>query len=141
MFLGGVEIPCRLGLLGHSDADVLLHAVCDALLGAMGKTDIGELFPDTEAKYKNIKSDELLKSVCLILKKERFAVENIDAIVIAEEPKLGPFKKAIAGNIAGLLGLSLDQVNIKAKTNEGLDAVGQKQAIMAYATVLIARED
>lgn len=137
LFLGGVEIPYIKGLLGHSDADVLLHAVCDALLGAIGAGDVGEHFPDTDPKYAGISSVELLKQVVKQVKAAGYRIGNIDTIVIAEEPKLAPFKKKIQGSIAGLLGIEEGCVNVKAKTNEGLDEVGSKNAIASFATVTV----
>lgn len=141
MFIGGVEIPYIKGLLGHSDADVLLHAICDALLGAAGEGDIGEHFPDTDAKYRDISSLELLKSVSALIKKKGFCVNNIDAIVIAQEPSLSTFKKQMGEKIALALGLNKNAVNIKAKTNEGLGEVGRKEAIAAYVQASLSRED
>jgi len=138
LFLGGVEIPYIKGLFGHSDADALLHALCDALLGAMGEGDIGEHFPDTEAKYHDIASSELLKIVSGMLKNKGFSIVNIDAIIIAQEPALSPFKKQIQAKIAGMLGIRGNQINIKAKTNEGMDAVGAKEAIACWVALTIA---
>lgn len=135
LFLGGVEIPYIKGLLGHSDADSLLHAVCDALLGAAGQKDIGEIFPDTDPAYDGISSLELLKKVRAIIKDYR--VSNIDAVVIAQEPPLAPFKKKMRQNISGALGIDEDCVNVKAKTNDGLGVIGQKEAIACYAVVIL----
>lgn len=137
LFIGGVEIPYIKGLLGHSDADVLLHAICDALLGACGESDIGELFPDTDPRYQNISSSELLKIAADLIRKKNYEIVNIDSVVIAQEPKLSPFKKRIKENIAGILGVKEESVNIKAKTNEGLGEIGAKEAIVSYATVLL----
>lgn len=137
LFIGGVEIAYIKGLLGHSDADVLLHAICDALLGACGESDIGELFPDTDPRYQNISSSELLKMVADLIRKKNYEIVNIDSVVIAQEPKLSPFKKRIKENIAGILGVKEESVNIKAKTNEGLGEIGAKEAIVSYATVLL----
>jgi 2-C-methyl-D-erythritol 2,4-cyclodiphosphate synthase len=141
LFIGGIEVPYIKGSLGHSDADVLLHAVCDALLGAASFGDIGEHFPDTEARYHDIPSGELLKEISFLLKKSGFVIGNIDTVVIAEEPKLMPFKRQIQASIAEVLEIRIDQVSVKAKTNEGLGEIGKKEAISAYATVMIARED
>jgi len=138
LFLGGIEIPYIKGLLGHSDADALMHALCDALLGAMGEGDIGEHFPDTDPKYQDISSSELLKSVDGILRNKKFRVVNIDVVVIAQEPTLLPFKKQMQAKIAQVLQINEDQVNIKAKTNEGLDAVGAKEAIACWVVLTIA---
>jgi len=141
LFIGGVEIPYIKGLFGHSDGDALLHAVCDALLGAMGEGDIGEHFPDNEEKYRNIASEKLLKSVNELMKEKRYRISNLDAVIIAQEPVLSPFKKEIKRNLSGILQIMEEQVNIKAKTNEGLGEIGRKEAISCYATVLIIREE
>lgn len=140
LFIGGVEIPYIQGLLGHSDADVLLHAICDALLGAAGEGDIGEHFPDTDPRYDGISSSELLKRVYGIVRKKGFLIANVDTAVIAQEPKLSPFKKQMQEAVSGILNLKEDCVNIKAKTNEGLGEVGRKEAIAAYAVVIISKE-
>jgi 2-C-methyl-D-erythritol 2,4-cyclodiphosphate synthase len=137
LFLGGVEIPYIKGLLGHSDGDVLLHAVCDAFLGALGEGDIGERFPDTDPQYEGISSGKLVQNVASLLKEKNFIVNNIDSVIVAQEPNLSPFKKGIRQSIARLLEIPEDKVNIKAKTNEGLDSIGQKEAIAAYVTVAI----
>lgn len=137
LFLGGVEIPYIKGLLGHSDADVLLHTISDALLGALGEGDIGEHFPDTDPKYQGISSSELLKKVAALVEKKGFLITNLDTVVIAEEPVLIPFKKQMQERIAALLGLKTGAVNIKAKTNEGLGEIGKKEAIASYAVVLL----
>ncbi|MDD4893688.1 MAG: 2-C-methyl-D-erythritol 2,4-cyclodiphosphate synthase [Candidatus Omnitrophica bacterium] len=137
LFLGGIEIPYIHGLLGHSDADVLLHAICDALLGAIGEGDIGELFPDTDPRYDGISSRELLKIVYELVAKKNFSIVNVDTVVVAEEPKLFPFKKQMRQAIAGILNIKEDSVNIKAKTNEGIGEIGDKLAIAAYAIVTV----
>ena len=139
LFIGGVEIPYIKGLLGHSDADVLLHAICDALLGALGCGVIGELFPDTDPKYQGISSKELLKITADLVKEKGFQVGNIDAVVIAEEPHLVPFKKQMNRVIADILGIKELCVNVKAKTNEGLGEIGNKEAIAAYAVVALVQ--
>lgn len=133
LFIGGVEIPYIKGLLGHSDADVLLHAICDALLGALAKGDIGEHFPDTDPKYHDISSRELLKHVNDLVKKEGFGIHNIDTIVIAQEPILMPFKKQMETEISKILGVPETAISVKAKTNEGLGETGRKEAIACYA--------
>lgn len=137
LFIGGIEIPYIKGLLGHSDADALLHAISDALLGAIGEADIGEHFPDTDLKYQDASSAELLKKVNNLVEKKGFKISNIDAVVVAQEPKLSPFKKQIQQSIADLLRINLDDVGIKAKTNEGLGEVGLGEAIACYAVVMI----
>jgi len=142
LFIGGIEIPYIQGLLGHSDADVLLHAICDALLGAIGAGDIGEHFPDSDPRYDGISSAELLKTVYGLVTKKNLLIVNIDTVVIAQEPILSPFKKQMQQAIAGILNIKEDNVNIKAKTNEGLGEIGRKEAIAAYAVVtVISNED
>jgi len=137
LFLGGVEIPYIKGLLGHSDGDALLHALCDAILGAMGEPDIGEHFPDTDPRYLGISSIKLLDETVSLMKRLGFTVNNVDAVVIAQEPQLSPFKKQIQKKIATGLGIDEGAVSIKAKTNEGLGEVGSKEAIAAYAVVML----
>jgi len=141
LFLGGVEIPYIKGLLGHSDGDALLHAICDALLGALGEGDIGEHFPDTDPQYHNLSSVELLKAVKNLVEEKKFMIANVDTVVIAQEPKLVPFKKQIRGKIAQILDNKEDCVNIKAKTNEGLGAIGREEGIAAYAAVNIISKE
>lgn len=137
LMLGGVYIPFPAGLLGHSDGDVALHAIIDALLGAAGMGDIGTLFPDTDAQYKNIDSKELLYVVKEQLEKKRWEVVNVDLTIHTEMPKLGPIKGQIRRCIAGLLDIDFQAVNIKAKTNEGLGEIGAGEAIAATATALL----
>lgn len=137
LFLGGVEIPYIKGLLGHSDGDVLIHAICDALLGALAEGDIGQHFPDTDPKYQGIFSLELLKTVLVLVKEKGFRVNNVDTVIIAQEPILSPFKKQIQENLSLALKLKMDCVNIKAKTNEGLGEIGRKEAIACYAVAII----
>ena len=139
LFIGGEEIPYHKGLLGHSDGDCLLHAIGDALLGAVNQGDIGEHFPDTDPEYLNIASTELLKKIALIIEKNGFSIGNIDTVVITKEPKLLPFRKKIAKKISELLKVGEEKISIKAKTNDGLDATGQGQAIACYAVVLIEK--
>ncbi|MBN3038941.1 MAG: 2-C-methyl-D-erythritol 2,4-cyclodiphosphate synthase [Candidatus Omnitrophica bacterium] len=141
LILGGVQIPFAKGLLGHSDGDVLLHAICDALLGAAGEKDIGEHFPDSSIEFKDISSSELLKKVALILKKSKFVISNIDAIVIAEKPKLSRYKKAMERRVAQNLKLPTSRVNVKATTAEGMGEIGRGKAISAYAIALIKDEN
>lgn len=138
LVLGGVEISFAKGLVGHSDGDVLIHAVIDALLGAMGEKDIGQCFPDTNPAYKNIRSTELLVSVAIQLKQKDYEICNIDSIVIAEEPKLAPFIPAMKDNLCPILGLPVQDLGIKAKTQEGLGDVGEGRAIAAWAVATIA---
>jgi len=138
LILGGVEIPYEKGLLGHSDADVLLHAVMDALLGAAALGDIGQHFPDTDEKYKGISSLELLRQVGEILAENGFMIENIDSTIIAQRPKLLSYRPKMAENIAKVLGLSTDQVSVKATTEEGLGFTGTGEGISAQAVCLLS---
>ena len=140
MVLGGVDIPFSKGLEGHSDADVLLHAVSDAILGALGKGDIGQMFPDTDPKYKDISSLKLLKDIKDLMMSEGYRVGNLDCIVMAEEPKLGPYRDKIKNSICKVLETSLDNVNIKATTTEKTGAIGRSEAMAAYAAVLLEKE-
>ncbi len=139
LILGGVEIPYLRGLEGHSDADVLLHAVCDAMLGAIGESDIGKHFPNTDPEYKNISSLLLLKRVWKLVSARRFKVSNIDTVLIAEEPKIEPFKERMKDNIRNALKISRDQVNIKATTSEGVGTIGRGEAMAAHAVVLLEK--
>lgn len=140
LVLGGVEIPYVKGLDGYSDADVLLHAVCDAILGAAGKDDIGIHFPNNDPAFKGISSLELLRRVCAIAGKEGFKILNVDSTLILEEPKLTPFKDRMRKNISESLGIPESSVNIKATTQEGVGAIGRGEAIAAYAVVLVEKE-
>jgi len=139
LFIGGIEIPYIKGLLGHSDGDALIHAICDALLGAVAEGDIGEQFPDTDPKYYGISSIELLKTVDDLIKKKGFVINNIDTVIIAQEPRLLPFKEQMRQKIAEILKLQEEAVNIKAKTNEDLGEIGRKEAIACYAVVTIIK--
>ena len=133
LILGGVEIPWEKGLLGHSDADVVVHAIMDALLGAAALRDIGRHFPDTDPQYKGISSIKLLKEVGALLEKEMYVINNIDATIIAQKPKLMPFIDQMAANVAAALHLEENQVNIKATTEEGLGFTGSQEGISAHA--------
>ncbi|HEX9615327.1 MAG TPA: 2-C-methyl-D-erythritol 2,4-cyclodiphosphate synthase [Bacteroidota bacterium] len=133
LILGGVKIPFRLGLLGHSDADVLLHAICDALLGAAALGDIGKHFPDSSRKYKNASSLTLLRQVAAMLRKRKFAVCNIDATLLLQEPKIQGHVRGMQKNIAGALRIPRDRVSVKATTNEGLGFVGRGEGCAALA--------
>lgn len=137
LILGGVEVPYALGLEGHSDADVLLHAIKDALLGAASLGDIGRHFPDTDERFKGISSLKLLGEVREILKQNGYVVNNIDATIVAQKPKLAPYIEQMNANIAGVLGVDRKQINVKATTTEGLGFAGQGQGMAAYATVTI----
>lgn len=138
LILGGVEVPHPRGLAGHSDGDVLIHAVIDALLGAMGERDIGQCFPDSNPVYKNIQSTELLVSIAIQLKQRDLEVVNIDSIIIAEEPKLNPYIPSMKNILCPILGVSLKDLGIKAKTQEGLGDIGEGRAIAAWATAMLA---
>ncbi|MFH0771502.1 MAG: 2-C-methyl-D-erythritol 2,4-cyclodiphosphate synthase [Candidatus Omnitrophota bacterium] len=137
LFLGGVEIPYVKGLDGYSDADVLLHAVCDAILGAVGKDDIGVHFPNTDPSFKGISSLELLRRVVRMARNGGFKIVNIDSTLIIEEPKLLPFKDKMKISISSCAGIPDNCVNIKATTQEGVGALGRGEAIAAYAVVLV----
>lgn len=137
LILGGVEIPFELGLLGHSDADVLLHAVSDALLGAAALGDIGKHFPDTDPKYKGADSVKLLERVVELLGEKGFSVNNIDCTVIAQKPKLAPYIAQMKSNIAGVCGIDSDRVNVKATTEEKLGFTGRLEGISAHAVCTI----
>jgi 2-C-methyl-D-erythritol 2,4-cyclodiphosphate synthase len=139
LMLGGIEIPYIKGLLGHSDADCLLHAICDSILGAIGAGDIGEHFPDTDSAYKDISSMDLLQETAKLLTRAGYKIENIDTTVIAQAPRLGPFKKKMTEAIAKGLSLPPKCVNIKATTAEGLGPLGREEAIACYAVVLITK--
>lgn len=136
--IGGVEIPFEKGLLGHSDADVLLHAIMDALLGAAALGDIGKHFPDTDERYQGISSIVLLEKVGMLLGENCFFIENIDATIIAQAPKVGPYIEEMRKNIAGALGLLNGQVSVKATTEEGLGFTGEGQGISAQAVCLLS---
>ena len=137
LILGGVEIPWKLGLLGHSDADVLTHAVMDALSGAARLGDIGKLFPDTDPAYAGISSMKLLAHVGDLLKERGYVVVNIDATLLAQAPKVGPYRPQMEANIAEVLGIDPEQVNVKATTEEGLGFTGKKEGISAQAVCLL----
>ncbi len=138
LILGGVEIPHTLGLLGHSDADVLLHAIMDALLGAAALGDIGKHFPDTDERYRGISSLKLLEHVAELLEQEHYIIENIDATVIAQKPKLRPYIEEMEQNIADTLHIAKNQVNVKATTEEHLGFTGREEGISANAVCLLS---
>lgn len=138
LLLGGIEIPFERGLLGHSDGDSLSHAICDALLGAAGLGDIGGHFSDRDAAYFGVESAALLARVLEMLRHEQMEIQNIDATIFAEQPKMAPFVPAMKSRLSEVLAISSKQINIKAKTNEGLDAVGRGEAISAEAIALIS---
>lgn len=137
LILGGVEIPHTKGLLGHSDSDVLVHAVCDALLGAMGEGDLGRHYPSSDSKYKGISSLKLLEDVMAKLKAKGYRVGNIDTVIVAQAPRLGPYLSAMQKSMAETAGIDPDQVNVKVKSGEGLDAVGHEEGMIAHAVCVI----
>lgn len=140
LWLGGVKIEYPLGLKGHSDADVLLHAVSDALLGALALRDIGYHFPDNDPKYKGADSKQLLKEVARLVLQKGYKVGNIDATIVAEQPKINPYVPAMQEVIAQLLSVEVDQVSIKATTNEQMGFTGRQEGILALATALVYRD-
>lgn len=137
LILGGVEIPHDKGLLGHSDSDVLVHAVCDALLGAMGEGDLGRHYPSSDPKYKGISSLKLLEDVIAKLKSKGYRIGNIDTVIVAQAPRLGPHLPAMQKKLAEVTGIDPDLVNVKVKSGEGLDAVGREEGMTAHAICLI----
>lgn len=137
LILGGVEIPHTLGLLGHSDADVLLHAIMDALLGAAALGDIGKHFPDTDPAYKGISSVKLLTHVMELLRQHHFAVGNVDAVIIAQKPKMAPHIPQMRKNLVQAMGVEEDRINIKATTEEGLGFTGRGEGIASQAICLL----
>jgi len=138
--LGGVHIPFEKGLLGHSDGDVLLHALSDALLGAMGKPDIGWFFPDTEESIKDIESRKILEKALQILEEENSYIENLDIVILCEKPKLLPFTPAIKDNLSGILKIGKEDIGLKAKTFEGLGEIGGGNACACVVSILIETE-
>jgi 2-C-methyl-D-erythritol 2,4-cyclodiphosphate synthase len=141
LILGGVEIPYTLGLEGHSDADLLTHAICDAILGALGAGDIGRYFPDTDPKWKGVSSLILLKQVGAMCREKKFTIANIDSIVAAQKPKIAPHINAMKQNIASALGIDPTQVNVKATTTETLGYVGREEGMAATAVVLLQKQE
>lgn len=140
LIIGGIEIPYEKGLLGHSDADVLIHAIIDAMLGALALSDIGTHFPDTDPKYKGVSSVELLKNVLNLIKNEGYVINNIDSNIILQEPKMKPHIPNMVKKLAEVLEIEENQLSIKAKTNECMDAVGEKKAIEANAIVMLRKD-
>jgi 2-C-methyl-D-erythritol 2,4-cyclodiphosphate synthase len=138
LILGGVHIPHPLGLMGHSDADVLLHAICDALLGAAALGDIGKHFPDTDKRFHGISSLKLLRQVGILLKRKHFAVQNVDSTVVLERPKIALYVPHMKKNIAGALSIKSDRISVKATTNEGLGYLGAEEGCAAYAVASIS---
>nr|WP_317412599.1 2-C-methyl-D-erythritol 2,4-cyclodiphosphate synthase [uncultured Solibaculum sp.] len=141
LILGGVTIPYEKGLLGHSDADVLLHAIADALLGAAGLGDIGLHFPDTDDRYKDADSAELLRHVVTLLEKKGYQVGNVDATIVAQKPKMRPYILQMRDNVASICRVDAHKINIKATTEEGLGFTGRGEAIAAHAVCLVEEND
>lgn len=139
LILGGVKVPCDLGLLGHSDADILSHAIGEAILGALSLGDLGKHFPDTDEKYKGISSLKILSMINDMAKKQDAKILHIDSTIVAQEPKLSPYIEKMRENIAGILKVNIDQVSVKATTTEGMGFAGRKEGISAYAVVLIEK--
>ena len=140
LILGGVKIPYSLGLLGHSDADVLLHAIMDSLLGAAALGDIGKHFPDSDHRYKGISSIELLKHVGSLLKENNWLIENIDSTIIAQKPKMAPHIENMRKNISEALNINIDQINVKATTEEGLGFTGDGKGISSQSICLLTKK-
>ena len=141
LIIGGIEIPFEKGLLGHSDADVLLHAICDAILGALALGDIGKHFPDSDPKYKDAESKKLLSHVFYLMRDFHYEVGNIDCTVLLQKPKLAPYISEMRKVIANLLNITVDQISIKATTTEGLGFVGREEGCAAYSTVLLIKRE
>jgi 2-C-methyl-D-erythritol 2,4-cyclodiphosphate synthase len=137
LVLGGIDIPFEKGLMGHSDADALIHAICDALLGAAGLGDIGVHFPNTDPSYKNISSMKILHKTVQLVLNNGFSIVNIDSVIFAETPKMSPYRQAMQTNIATAIELDPDRINIKATTTEGLGMIGQGEGIGAMCVALI----
>ncbi len=140
LWLGGMQIEHTLGLLGHSDADVLIHAICDALLGAANMRDIGYQFPDTSGQYKDIDSKILLRDTMKLIREAGFELGNIDATIAAERPKLNPYIPRMKETLAGVMGVPEEDISLKATTSEKLGFVGRQEGMAAYATVLICKQ-
>ena len=141
LILGGVEIPCEKGLLGHSDADVLLHALCDAILGAIGEGDLGKHFPDSDPAYKNIPSRELLIKVNKLAIRKGYRVNNVDSTLVLEKPKLREYINEMVDNIAESLSMEPGRVNVKASTNEGMGFTGRCEGVAAFAVVTMRSKE
>jgi 2-C-methyl-D-erythritol 2,4-cyclodiphosphate synthase len=141
LILGGVEIPFHQGLTGHSDADVLSHALGDALLGAAALGDLGRLFPDSDPQYKGISSLRLLESIGALIQQKGYKIGNVDSMVVAQEPKLAPYIKKMQAVLAATLKVSVEQISVKATTEEGLGFTGRQEGIAAYALVLLVKEE
>ena len=139
LFLGGIEIPFHKGLLGHSDGDVLIHAICDAVLGAIGEGDIGTHFPDSDNAIKGIESAKILLHITSLARKKGYTIINIDAIVVTQEPKIAPIRDKIRKSLATIIGIDADRISIKGKTTEGLGFVGRREGIEVHAVALLEK--
>jgi len=137
LILGGVELPCQLGLLGHSDADVVLHALADAIAGALGADDIGTIFPNSSPEFKDISSKKILAYYIILLAEKKMKIVNLDMVILAERPKLSPFYSTIRKELASLLSLNPESIGIKAKTAEKLGMIGEEKAIACWVTLLL----
>ncbi len=140
LIIGGIEIPYEKGLYGHSDADVLVHSIIDALFGALALGDIGTHFPDNDPAYKNIDSLVLLEKACNLVKEKGYKINNLDNTITAEQPKMKPYIPLMREKLASVLGIDIDLISIKAKTMEGQDSVGEKKAIIANSVVLLVKK-
>jgi len=141
LIIGGVDIPHTVGCVAHSDGDVLLHTVTDAILGALAKPDIGQIFPDTDPKWKGQTSDVFVKEAVRLMEEEGYVIGNIDCTIIAQKPKLSPHKEQIRANLCSLLNLDASCCNVKAKTHEKVDSLGENRSIAAEAVVILLRKD
>ncbi|MGB7292411.1 MAG: 2-C-methyl-D-erythritol 2,4-cyclodiphosphate synthase [Thermodesulfobacteriota bacterium] len=139
LILGGVELPFELGLQGYSDADVLTHSICDAILGALGEPDIGSKFPDTDPRYRNISSLILLRETVVLSKSKGFNIENVDSVVVCEKPKIGNYVAQIRGKLSTILEISEDCIGVKATTTDGIGFTGRVEGIAAHTVVLIKK--
>ncbi|MEW6145783.1 MAG: 2-C-methyl-D-erythritol 2,4-cyclodiphosphate synthase [Thermodesulfobacteriota bacterium] len=137
LVLGGLEIPFGLGLSGHSDADVLTHAICDALLGALGEGDIGSLFPDSDPRYKGVSSLSFLSEILRMLNREGYEVENVDSVIVCEKPRIAPHVQAIKDSLSQIMGLPGNRIGVKATTTDRMGFTGRGEGIAAYAIALI----
>ena len=140
IFLGGIKIPFKKAVEAHSDGDVLIHAICDAILGALAENDIGMLFPDTETRYKDISSVFLLKQVIDILDKNKYYINNLDCVIIVEQLKISFYKKTIINNLSNILNVKKGCINIKGKTMEGIGEIGKNKAIASWVVVLLEKK-
>ncbi len=141
LILGGIQIPHHKGLLGHSDADCLIHAIADSIFGALGLPDIGHFFPDSDPENKDLDSEIILKKAIRHCEKAGYGIANLDSTIVAEQPKLQAYKERIRKNLAKILKINADQIGIKATTNEGIGPIGREEAIACYAVTLLVRTD